>query len=101
MINEDFDFLDEASDEVEAARQWYASQNLDAARRFNDEMDAVLQRISDAPDRWPKYTSEIRKCRMNRFPYPVFYRQTTSAIQIIAVAHGSRRPGYWKDRVAP
>ena len=39
-----------------------------------------------------------RKFLLRRFPYGVVYRITKSAIQVIAVAHGRRRPGYWKSR---
>jgi hypothetical protein len=42
------------------------------------------------------------RCRyvMKRFPFVVVYRVTTDRIEIIAVAHGSRKPGYWKKRLA-
>jgi toxin ParE1/3/4 len=39
-----------------------------------------------------------RKFLLRRFPYAVVYRITESAIQVIAVAHGRRRPSYWKSR---
>ena len=37
---------------------------------------------------------------MRRFPYLIVYRTTSTAIQVVAVAHGRRRPGYWKTRFA-
>ena len=37
---------------------------------------------------------------MRRFPYLIVYRVTASAIQVVAVAHARRRPGYWKTRLA-
>jgi hypothetical protein len=31
----------------------------------------------------------------NRFPFAVCYRVTNTDVQITAVAHGKRKPGYW------
>lgn len=32
------------------------------------------------------------------FPYDVVVREAGNEVLVIAVAHHSRRPGYWKDR---
>jgi hypothetical protein len=32
------------------------------------------------------------------FPYKVAYRIRDHDIHIVAIAHTSRRPGYWKNR---
>jgi hypothetical protein len=36
---------------------------------------------------------------LHRFPYLVVFREQTSGVEIIAIAHGHRRPGYWRNRV--
>lgn len=54
--------------------------------------------IGESPDRWPAYLVETRRYLLKRFPFLVVYRQRDGAIQVIAVAHGCRRPGYWRDR---
>jgi len=36
---------------------------------------------------------------LKRFPYLIVFREMDSEIQIIAVAHGRRRQGYWKRRL--
>jgi hypothetical protein len=45
------------------------------------------------------FEGECRKVRVERFPYSVIYRIKGDQLQIIAVAHMNRRPGYWKDRL--
>lgn len=35
---------------------------------------------------------------MKRFPYVVFYLNSEDAIDIVAVAHQRRLPGYWLNR---
>ena len=40
----------------------------------------------------------FRRLRMRRFPYVVIYECREDHILIVAVAHTSRRPGYWLRR---
>ena len=42
---------------------------------------------------------DIRRCLTKTFPFSVIYSVQGDTIFIIAVAHGSREPGYWKHRV--
>jgi hypothetical protein len=35
---------------------------------------------------------------VKRFPYKIVYRERADDLYIVAIAHTSRRPGYWKDR---
>ena len=35
---------------------------------------------------------------LKRFPYDVVVRETGAEIVVIAFAHHSRRPGYWRGR---
>jgi plasmid stabilization system protein ParE len=40
-----------------------------------------------------------RQLRVTRFPYNVVYRVRENDIYVVAVAHTSRRPGYWFERL--
>lgn len=35
---------------------------------------------------------------LHKFPYSLIYRLQDDAVRIIAIAHHSRRPGYWVKR---
>lgn len=39
-----------------------------------------------------------RRYLMKRFPYSLVYTFSSEEIRILAVAHHSRRPGYWRGR---
>lgn len=39
-----------------------------------------------------------RHVLLRRFPYFVVYRERSEDIHVIAVAHTSRKPGYWRHR---
>ena len=58
-----------------------------------------MDRILAAPQRWPAGPHGARKFLLHRFPYAVVYRELSSTLQVLAVAHGHPRPGYWKNRI--
>jgi plasmid stabilization system protein ParE len=87
-----------ALEEAEAAARWYRDRSPRAAARFVEEINQVIDRILAAPQRWPRGPRGSRKVKLPCFPFLVIYRESNSAIQILAVAHGRRRPGYWKAR---
>jgi plasmid stabilization system protein ParE len=88
----------EAIGEARAARQWYEARNSDAADAFMAELDAAIEQIEEAPRRWPPYLGETRRYLLHRFPFSIVFRETPSRVEILAVAHGRRRPGYWLGR---
>ena len=89
----------EADDELQAAIAWYANQGGRKALRFDKKIDGVMQEIRTQPDRYPHYDAEFREAAVPKFPYSVIYRVMPSGdVQVIAVAHASREPGYWRDR---
>ena len=91
-------FHPDAIAEAKAAYEWYAERNPSAANAFIAALDRAVSQIVESPERWPMHQHRTRKILLRRFPYSVIYRITESAIQVIAVAHGRRRPGYWKTR---
>jgi plasmid stabilization system protein ParE len=93
------EFLDEAIEEAEAAARWYAKRSPTAAAAFADEIDTAIAEIIRLPLAWPAYTHNTRRFLLRRFPYSVVYRVSESTTLVVAVAHGHRRPGYWRDRL--
>ena len=35
---------------------------------------------------------------MRRFPYIVMFTVADDSVEVVAIAHAKRRPGYWVDR---
>ena len=93
------DFHPAASDEAEAAYDWYAERSPIAAARFREELDAAVEDIQNDPERGGPYLHGARCYLLRRFPYLIVYhRPSADVIEVVAVAHGRRRPGYWKTR---
>jgi plasmid stabilization system protein ParE len=90
-------FRPAALDEAEAATEWYRRRSIRAAEMFSDELDAIygFKMLRPIPTR----SFGTQRIVLRRFPYLVVFRVTTAAVEVIAIAHGYRRPGYWRDRV--
>jgi plasmid stabilization system protein ParE len=98
MANKEVEFHEAASEEFASAFDWYWERSAGAAARFAGEMSRAVASIAEAPQRWPAGIHGTRKFLLGRFPFAVIYRELPSIIQVLAVAHGHRRPGYWKGR---
>lgn len=91
--------LEEAIDEWIAAGRYYEKQQAGLGRRFDREFEIAVQKILEAPQRWPIERYELRRYRMTRFPYKIINQLDDDEVLIVAVAHTSRRPGYWVARL--
>ena len=87
-----------AADEVEAAERWYRERNEIASGRFQRELERAVERISERPEAGSPYLSNTRRILFRRFPFFMVYRVRGGDLEIVAVAHARRRPGYWRTR---
>jgi len=87
-----------ATAEARAARLWYLERSAAAAAAFMEALDRAQSVISEAPERWPASGSGRRRYVMRRFPFILVFRIREKDVRLLAVQHGRRRPGYWKDR---
>lgn len=89
-----------ALQEARAAVDWYSSRSRLAAVAFVLELDVALAGIAEAPERWPTVSGGCRRYVLHRFPFLVIYREHRAIVEVVAVAHARRRPGYWAERLA-
>lgn len=88
----------EAVAEARSAREWYETRSDDTARAFLAEIDIGVESVRTAPELYPQYLHGTRRYLLRRFPYLIVYRVVGMTVQAVAIAHGRRRPGYWKAR---
>jgi plasmid stabilization system protein ParE len=91
--------LEPAEIELAEAFDYYESQSRGLGDRFRAHVRAAVDRIIAHPLAWRRITSNIRKCRVQQFPYAIVYTVEDDAILIVAIMHLARRPGYWRDRI--
>ena len=89
---------DEAIEESREAFTWYRIRNPRAAAQFLFELDQAIESIAALPDAWPPYLDNTRRKLLRRFPFALVYRVKDEHLQVLAVAHQHRRPGYWVGR---
>ena len=92
------DFHPEATQEVASAINWYMQQSLDAADGFIAELDKRLSAVLADPHRFATYLHRTRYALFDGYPYLVAYKVRGPVVRSYAVAHTSRRPGYWAKR---
>lgn len=90
----------EAIAEAQAAIRWYRERSASAANAYLAEIDRAVDAITETPDMWPRYVHGTRRYIFHRFPFYLVYRESGGNLEIIAVAHGRRKPGYWMNRMA-
>jgi toxin ParE1/3/4 len=88
----------EADVELVGVAKYYKCQREELGRRFLRGVHMVLAKIEQDPRRFPFFEQPVRSCRVEGFTYRVVYEELPDAIYILAVAHLSREPGYWKNR---
>ena len=88
-----------ALEEMKSAVAWYMERSETAALNFVAELERGIDQILEAPSRWPHGGQSTRKYVLRRYPFAVVYREKETAVEILAVAHGYRRPSYWKGRL--
>src|SRR6266568_3901754 len=89
-----------AGQEAEAAYDWYpARKTRAAAHGFREELRHAVEAVAAHPWTWPRYGTRARRYVFPRFPFSLVYVRRDDEVEIIAVAHGRRRPGYWRSRL--
>jgi toxin ParE1/3/4 len=90
-------FSPDARIDLLAAADFYELQRLGLGAEFVADVDAGISRVLDAPPRWPELEPGVRRYRLDRFPYALIYRITSSeVVDIVAVFHLHRKPGTWR-----
>lgn len=89
-----------AVEEIDHEVDYYESKHIGLGAELEDEIDAALDLIARFPDvgaPW-KHRADRRVFVLSRFPFTLPYQLTREEIVVLALAHTSRRPGYWSRR---
>ena len=87
-----------AKKELFESSHYYSTQKSGLGERFLNDVESCIQEIAVSPKRHPRYFEDVHRCVMTRFPFGIYYRVEAEKIRILAIAHSSRHPDYWKYR---
>lgn len=99
MASKKVEFHEDAALEYEAAFGWYLERSILAASKFAEALNRAIDMIVGAPQRWPTGSNGTRRFLLQKFPFAIVYRELPTVIQMVAIAHTRRKPGYWKQRI--
>jgi toxin ParE1/3/4 len=92
-------FMPAARLELIEAVDWYQRQTPGLGHRFGDEVDFQVSRITANPFQFPEMLPGVRRARLRRFPYGLFFLSSRDAVHVIACFHSSRDPVVWRSRI--
>ena len=93
-------FASAAEEELAKSILFYRDISPELADDFVRQLDRVIELLRRSPNLGTPTDGSLRKFPLTRFPFTIHYRIESETIVIYAVAHQSRRPGYWKSRVS-
>jgi plasmid stabilization system protein ParE len=79
---------------------WFEDQQAGLGQRFLAAVESTIDRACAAPRRYRVVQPpDVRRVAVPGFPYELLFRAVSDNVQILAVAHFRRRPGYWLPRL--
>lgn len=99
MLGSEIPFHPEATHDYEEAYIWYFAHGTGLAAEFECEIERGLGLIAGNPLRWPKFDAQRRRLVLRKFPYSIVYEIVKEKIVVLAIAHGRRRPYYWRAKL--
>lgn len=82
--------------DVNEALEYYLRVAPSVVERFSAELDRRLVQILGNPKRFSFLTGhrELRRARLENFPYVVVYREFPEKVFVLTVRHERRHPDY-------
>lgn len=88
-----------AESELVKSARFYESRREFLGDDFLDLVDEALDGIRSDPGWGRPGKFNTRSWKVRRFPFRIVYLEQPARIWIVAVAHLSRKPDYWLNRL--
>lgn len=90
-------FVSTAETELAEAMTYYSGIEPGLGARFLAEVEAAVGLIETHPQAWMPLSPRTRRCRVNHFPFGLFYQVRAEEILIVAVMDLRRDPKRWEQ----
>jgi toxin ParE1/3/4 len=95
-----FELHSEAALEHEEQAAYYKTRSPTLAQRYNKAFKSAAARACEAPHRHRVVSPEgVRRLSLRGFPFAIYFFEFGGVVQIVAIAHHRKRPGYWLSRL--
>jgi plasmid stabilization system protein ParE len=85
-------FRRRAAEEGLAAREWYEAERPGLGNDFGHALQEAFDLIGEHPQSAPVFYRDIRRHRLSRFPYHIYFVDDQDSVVIVAIFHGARSP---------
>ena len=90
----------EAAEEHKKQIAHYEEIQAGLGRRYHTEFQQILALVCASPDRSRIVLApDIRRAMFKVFHFDLVYREVDGLVQVLAIAHHRRQPGYWAARL--
>lgn len=88
-----------AEEELAEAVEFYEIRQAGLGLDFERAVRKAVHEIQKHPEHCALRKDGTRRCVMPRFPFIIHYTELPAALWVLAFAHTSRKPGYWRGRM--
>ncbi len=78
--------------DIERARDWYETRRPGVGVTFIMRVDEAIQSIAANPQAYQQIHRDVRRARLRRFPYGLYYRVEVDESVVLAYLHFRRDP---------
>jgi toxin ParE1/3/4 len=94
------EFHPDADAEFAAAIEYFNRQSSGLGNRLYHEVMLRLEWIAKNSS-IPRERGGHRRVNLKIFPFYIAYQVGLDLIWVVAIAHGHRKPDYWRERLTP
>jgi plasmid stabilization system protein ParE len=94
-------FRPKARADLREASAFYAEKDEDGrlVHRFLGSIERTLLKISENPQSYFVFHRDVRRAKLNRFPYSIYFRVQGDVIEVFGVMHSKRDPDFLRHRL--
>lgn len=83
----------------------HRAEREELANRLWNDIQTIIRIVGEYPRiggrvTRPRVRGMVRRFPLRRFPFFIIYREHDNYIEIVALAHMSRKPNYWRSRIS-
>lgn len=79
--------------------EFYDERGQGLGNELAAEVERVIRDIREYPELGTPDRVGTRRVKVHRFPFSIIYCVQSEQIVLVALAHHSRKPEYWRERI--
>ncbi len=88
----------DAKNDLKIASNWYNKKRANLGKEFFENVENCLPILQKNPYQFANIYKNVRKLKIDKFPYSILYIVKNEQIIIFAIFHTSRNPETWQEK---